>query len=411
MEQLTEEQVISKIDSKFKEATKGFALDVETKSALDALRADYNKLKEDTALETEAKFKSLEDILAIQGDMINSMKAAKAVETKSGTIYDQVKEIFEKNQEGLNAFVKKSAPFKMELKAAGTMLVSTNVTGSTTLLPTPIMTPGYNPARRNPTTFLDVTPIGRTSSARVSYVDQVSADGTAATTAEGSGKPAIDVDFKVSTSSAIKIAATTKISDEMLDDIDFMAKAVSDELMSRVRLATSGNIYTYITSGMTPGYTEVASTYLDYFSLARQANIYDIGIAGKGTIDAANHNANTMFLNPLDYAKLGLVKTTAAEYTQPEMSGALGLEVAGLKVVSSNAVASGKYLICDIDKLNILMYQDLMVEAGWENDDFTKNLRTFRGEMRVHYYVKDNDKTAFLFGDIATSVAYMTAAS
>lgn len=415
MEQLTPELVIAQLKDEFKAQTKGFALDKETKDEIKELKTEFQNemksMKDATETEMQASIKKLEDLIATQGDIINNFKAAKPEVTANSPIYDQVKEIFEKNQEGLQKFISKSAPFSMQLKAAGTMTVGVNVTGSTTLLPTPVMTPGYNPARRNPTTFLDVKPIGRTGSARVAYVDQVSPDGTAATTSEGSAKPAIDADFKVSYSSAVKIAATTKISDEMLDDIDFMANAVSTELVSRVRLAASGNIYTYITSGMTPGYTEVNSVYTDVFALAKQATLFDIILAARATINAGNHVANTVFLNPLDAAQLGWVKTSTAEYTQPQMNGMLGLELVGLTVIQSNAVAQGKYLVCDIDKLNILMYQDLMVEAGWENDDFTKNLRTFRGEMRVHYYVKDNDKTAFLFGTIATSVAYMTAAS
>ena len=46
---------------------------------------------------------------------------------------------------------------------------------------------------------------------------------------------------------------------------------------------------------------------------------------------------------------------------------------------------------------------------GWENDDFTKNLRTFVGECRYHYYIKANDKTAFLYGTITTDLTTLTA--
>lgn len=415
MDQLTPDQVIAQLDSKFKEATKGFALDADTKAEIKELKTEFQTeikaMKDATDTEMQASIKRLEEIIATQGDIINSFKAAKATETAGGTIYDQVKEIFEKNKEGLQAFISKSAPFKMELKAAGTMTVGVNVTGSTTLLPTPEMTPGYNPARRNPATFIDVPFVGTTSSARIAYVDQVSPDGTAATTTEGSVKPAIDTDYKVSYSSAVKVAATTKISDEMLDDIDFMAQAVQDELTSRVRLAVSGNIYTYITSGMTPGYTTVNSVYADYYPLARPANLFDVITAAKATVNAGNHQATHVFVNPLDYARLNLTKTTTADYTQPVFRTPDALIVDGLIVIPSNAVAVDKYIVCDITKLNVRMYKNLTVEAGWENDDFTKNLRTFRGECRIHYYVKDNDKTAFLYGDYTTDADYMTAAS
>jgi HK97 family phage major capsid protein len=253
--------------------------------------------------------------------------------------------------------------------------------------------------------------VNSTNSARIAYVDQVSPDGTAATVAEGAGKPQIDVDYKVSYSSAVKVAAYTKISDEMLDDIDFMAQAVADELISRVRIAVSGNIYTYITSGMTPGYTEVDADFLDYFVLAKQATIWDVLTAAKATIEQGNHQANTVFVTPTIFATMNMVKNADASYTQPVLVTPTMMSFNGMNIYSSNAVADDKYIVCDINKLNVSIYKDLIVEAGWETADFINNLRTFRGEGRFHYYVKDNDKTAFLYGDLSTSVAYMTAAA
>ncbi len=410
MENLETKDVLKQIESTFKEMTKGFALDAEIKAEIASLKDEYKAIKADTT--TPDALAKLEGILQEQGMVLTSLKAAKAVESSNGSITDQVKEIFTSNAQGFSDFKEKKAPLIMELKSAGTMLVGTgsnNVTGTYQLLPTPEMTAGYNPARRNPATFLDAVSVGKTGSARIAYVDQVSPDGTAATVAEGSGKPAIDADYKVSYSSAVKVAAYTKISDEMLDDIDFMAQAVSDELISRVRIAVSGNIYAYLTNGTTNGYSTVNAAYLDYYPLLRPANLFDVLIAAKATIQAGNHEPNTVFINPLDYARLNLTKGTDATYTQPVFQAPNGfLNVAGMTIIPTNAVAVDKYIVCDINKLNVKMYKDLIVEAGWETADFINNLRTIRGECRIHYYVKDNDRTAFLYGDYTTDALYMT---
>ena len=388
------------LEAKMLEATKGLA----KQESVEALK---NELTESTT----KSIKELEEVVVKQGNLINELKEQPSTPQAVKSIAEQVEEIINEHSDGYKAFVNKQAPFKFALKAAGTMLVSTNVTGATTLLPTPTLLAGYNPLTRNPATFFDAVRVQRTNSARISYVDQASADGTSATTSEGNAKPAIDFDLKVSTSSAVKVAAVTKISDEMLDDISFMSQAVSDELLSRVRLAVSGNIYTYITSGMTPGYTTVNSAFADYYPLATPAKIWDVLTAAKATIQAGNHEPNTVFVNHLTFANMWLTKTTGGEYTQPILVTPTEMMFNGIRIVATNAVAGDKYIMCDINKLNVYIYKDLEVEAGWENDDFTKNLRTFRGECRVHYFVKDNDKTAFLYGDLSTDADYMTAAS
>jgi len=388
------------LEAKMLEATKGFV----KQDAIDSAKQEITEAQ-------NVAIKSLEDKLVEQGNIINELKAQPQTLVAEKSVTEQVKDIIKEHSDGFKAFVNKSAPFKFELKAAGTMTVGTNVTGATTLLPMPTLLAGYNPLTRNPATFLDVATTRSTNSARISYVDQASYDGSAATTSEGSAKPGQDFDLKVSTSSAVKVAATTKISDEMLDDIDFMAQAVSDELLSRVRLAVSGNIYTYITSGMTPGYTTVNAAFADYYPLANPAKIWDVLTAAKATIQAGNHQPNTVFVNHLTFANMWLTKTTVGEYTQPILVTPNEMMFNGLRIIATNAVAGDKYIVCDIEKLNVYIYKDLVVEAGWENDDFTKNLRTFRGEVRVHYFVKDNDKTAFLYGDLSTDADYMTAAA
>ena len=412
MEQIESKEILEKIQGTFKEMTKGFALDADTKAEIkelkEELKLELKALKENT--EITERLAKLDEIAEKQGTILGQLKAAKIEEPEKLSFFDQVKAQITTHTDKFKSFVEKSSPFSFELKTVGNMTYS-NITGSTTLLPVPEMEAGYNPARRNPATFLDVVSVGTTNSARIAYVDQTGAEGTAATTAEGAAKPQIDADYKVSYSSAVKVAAYTKISDEMLDDIDFMASAVSEELLSRVRIALSTNIYTYVTSGMTPGYTEVHSNFLDYFVLAKQATIWDVLNAAKATIEIGNHVANTVMVSPTTFAIMNMSKDANGQYNIPKLVTPTLMVYNGMNIISSNQIVGDAYIVCDITKLNVKMYKSLVVEAGWDADDFTKNMRTFRGECRAHYYVKDNDKTAFLFGDLSASVLYMTAAA
>lgn len=387
-------QALQAIEAKMQEATKGFIKQDEVNTLIESAKAELS------GASVEA-LKKLEDIVATQGNIINELKTTPKATESTKSVGEQFAEELEKNPEAFKAFKQKQSPFKMELKAAGTMTIATNVTGSTTLLPTPQLLPGYNPYRYDPAVFWDYANVQQTGSARIAYVDVVSPDGAAATTAEGAAKPAIDKDDKVSVSDAIKVAGNIKISDEMLDDIPFMSAQVNNELTTRVRLAVSGNIYTYITSNA--ALTAVSATMANMGGAA--ANMWQLIVAAQQTIAKANYNCTHVFLNPTDYARLLLTKGDAE---RPIIISATSMSVNGVIVVSANAIAADKYIACDMSKLNVYEYKALSVEMGWVNDDFTKNLRTFVGETRVHYFIKDNDKYAFLYGDITDDLLTLT---
>jgi HK97 family phage major capsid protein len=278
-----------------------------------------------------------------------------------------------------------------------------NITGDTAYLPMPAMVPGYNPYRWDPATFLTSANVRSTASARISYVDEGAGEGTPATTTEGNEKPQIDIDNVVAYSSAIKVAAHLKVSDEMLQDIPYLSGQINDNLTTRVRLAASNNIRTYIT-GLSGILTAVDATMAGL--AGSDAQIWQLAVMAQQTIAKSNHSCTHLFLNPTDYARLIALKGIN---NAPIIVGATSANVAGITIVPSNSMTVDKYIACDISKLNVWEYKPLSVEMGWVNDDFTKNLRTFVGETRLHYYIQANDKTAFLYGDVTDDLTTITA--
>lgn len=393
-------EILAKFDEKLKECTKGLVNEPEYKAAIEELKLEIKAANEISV--KEDRIKVLEEAMVKQGLLIEEMKAPRATDAETKSVNEQVSDIIKENNEGFKDFTNKVKPFKFNLKVAGTMTYS-NITNATTLLPMPAMIPGYNPYAWNPATFWTYSNVQSTQSARIAYVDEINPDGTPATTTEGNTKPAIDFDNKVSYSSAIKVAAHIKVSDEMLDDVSFLGGQVNDNLVNRVRLAVSGNIYTYITtfSGI---YTAVDSSLTNL--AGAEANIWQLVVAAKATLAKGNKNMTHLFLNPTDYARLEMLKGDAQ---RPVIVSATSSMVNGVLVISTNAVTVDKYLAYDVSKLNVYEYKALSVEMGWDGEDFTKNLRTFVGETRVHYFIKDNDATAFLYGDITDDLTALTA--
>ena len=55
----------------------------------------------------------------------------------------------------------------------------------------------------------------------------------------------------------------------------------------------------------------------------------------------------------------------------------------GSRVLLSPNVPSGKVVVADTAHLELLIVDDLTIEIGYVNDDFTKNVATMLGEIRV----------------------------
>ena len=56
-------------------------------------------------------------------------------------------------------------------------------------------------------------------------------------------------------------------------------------------------------------------------------------------------------------------------------------------------------------KDNLRIREEMNIQVGYVNDDFTKNLVTVLAEMRACNYVKSNHFGAFVAGEFATDIA------
>jgi HK97 family phage major capsid protein len=98
----------------------------------------------------------------------------------------------------------------------------------------------------------------------------------------------------------------------------------------------------------------------------------------------------TAFVNPVDYANMVLTKA--------QSQGQLFIPAeTGATIVEDNNVPVGYVQIALLDYYKVLIYKDFSLTWGWENDDFTKNLVTAIGEMRIHQFFSENHTGAFIY--------------
>ena len=93
---------------------------------------------------------------------------------------------------------------------------------------------------------------------------------------------------------------------------------------------------------------------------------------------------DTVVMRPADWLAITTAKATGSgEYLSGAYLAPLPELLRGMTVVLSPTVTAGKVLVVDSSQIELLVVEDLNVEIGTDADDFTKNVRTILGELRV----------------------------
>lgn len=304
-----------------------------------------------------------------------------------------------------------SAKVNLTMKAAGTMLISTNYTGGTVGLTN--WDSEFARVQRRQPFMRELVRVLTTDNMYIAWAEQANPDpGVAGNVAEGAAKPQTDFDIVERSAKVEKIAVYFKVSKEALADIKFLQSEINTELRELVELRLDEQILKG--DGTSPnivGILDVAPTFAAISTLALQIptpNRFDVIMAAVAQIAAANFMADTVVLNPADYYAMQLVKDGEGRYLLPPFSTADGMMVAGLRVVANNGVTAGTFLVGDMKKDNLAIREEFNIQIGYVNDDFTKNLVTILAEMRAVNYIKTNHLNAFVQGTFSTAITALT---
>jgi HK97 family phage major capsid protein len=324
---------------------------------------------------------------------------------------EQLKEAFEAKKDDFPLL--KAGHFKglnFEMKAAGNMLINTNYTGQIGL--TTWDNEISRPARREPFIRQLVTN-RRITSMYVAYAELKNRDGGADTVAEGAPKPQTDFDIVEASKKVEKIAHFIKTSKEALDDIPALRGEINSELIDGVNLKLDeqilkGNgvspnltgIITYITAALVPAAPFAVGVILP--------NTFDVLVVAAATVVANGFRPNYAVMHPDDVAMMGLAKTPQGAYILPPFSSADGMVINGLRIVANAGMTKGDFLVGDFSKDILAIREEVNIQVGYVNDDFTRNLVTILAELRAVNYIKSNYLGAFVKGTIATVLTAIT---
>ncbi len=396
---LTTEEVIQKLDGLFTEKM----ANVPTKDDVAGLKSELDSLKN-----LEEKSQEIEKSIAKFEGRLEAM-SEKAVTPKEQrlSLPDSLMKAYADNIEGIKDAVEKGGKLNLDVK---TTTITNDYTGDYALTD---FDSDVDRVRRKRYGILENVNTGATSGKFVTYVQQTATsttDWTAEAGAKYQGEPA----WSEISEEVKKIASYVKVSKEMLSDLSFIRAEINNDLMEQVRVGIEQALLTGTgTNNEIKGLLDASMGLPTFgagtFSLAVQdANITDLMRVVKAQIEGANFTPTHIVLNPEDIAKLQLTKDSSGQYTYPmflpTQSGDGEMVLAGMRIISSTYMTADKYLVGDLSKVSVRFRDNIAMSVGLDTDDFTKNMVTILAEARLVQYVKNNDKPAFVYGDITDDI-------
>lgn len=392
--------------------TRGYATPEAVSAKVDEKMKIFEGISFDALRTYVADKKTLEDTIATQGGLIAALREAKSTIPDRKTIATEIRSYIDANKDGWEAFKNRSsnsfgskggfADIELASRAI-TMTVGTS-TGSSAFMPGVEVIPGFVDLARNRPFLEDYANTSNTSSSRIVWAEKYNPLGQADFIGEGQVKPLISFEIRTLESYAKKVADKIKVSTEMIDDIDFIAQEIENELKYQVDIAVDDALLNGAGTGIVSdtdlkGLDAYAGGYVLTTIKTDNPNNFDAIRAGVAQINSLNFNADTVFINTIDAANMDLTKDLqghplAMEYRKDG-------KLFRLNPVETNQIPVGYVLIGDMSRFKVRNYKPFSISYGWVNDDFEKNLFTVIGERRLHVFVASNDTGAFIYDTFA----------
>ena len=341
------------------------------KTALEALE----QVKEAKAAFGKIAAKEENRVAMSYADHINSIKSEIANGIEKG--YGQIKEAARTNGKGF--------AYDLDLKAVGTMTIGNNLTGSvyTSYVDNPYLRAFVNPHLRS---VFNIIPVS-TGSVSFPRGNTPVGEGSFGKQTEGSGKPQVDYDVTVVNTALSFIAGYAKVSRQMIDDLPFLQAYLQQSLIEDFQRAEDTYYLNAIAASATAGSSSGANTAEKFIDYVAQ-------------LGALNWTANLALTTHAGWA--GLLKTKPSDYSVPggmTIDNNGNVRIVGIPVIPHSLVTASKIYVMDTSKYAIAQQSGLAVRSTeFDQDDFIKNLITFRCEARCE--LLQYQPTAAVYGAI-----------
>lgn len=273
--------------------------------------------------------------------------------------------------------------------------------------------PGY---KFDPTRSVHVRqliPTGSTDSDVVRYVKESGYTDGGAAKAEGATLGQSDFDMTATDANVRKIGTYFRISEEMLADTpqltSYLSARAPEKLLSvEDDQILNGNGTAPNLSGIITDATDFAAG--GFANAIESANEFDVLTVALNQLALANYSADYIMINPTDFHKILLLKSSQNEYLVKDWNQGLQPRINGVPVILSTAVTSDKYVLGNFGMGTQLWIRDNVgVEfSRFDSTNFRDGFVTVRVQERVA--LTNYLPNAFVNGDFSVDKAALETA-
>lgn len=234
-------------------------------------------------------------------------------------------------------------------------------------------------------TIRDLLMPGNTSSSNVEYVVETGFTNAADVVAEGGQKQKSDLTFDLKSAPVRTIAHIFKASRQILDDSAGLQSYIDGRARYGLRYKEELQLLSGDGLGQNiEGLMPQATAYSPSFSPDSEQAIDELRLAVL-QVALAEFPATAFVLNPIDWAKIELLKDNEARYLIAAPQDGTAPRLWNLPVVATQAMSPGEFLTGSFNMgAQIFDRMDIEVLLSSENvDDFEKNMFTIRAEERL----------------------------
>jgi HK97 family phage major capsid protein len=241
---------------------------------------------------------------------------------------------------------------------------------------------------------------GRTTSNAFKYIRELGYVNAAAVVTEGGLKPESNITFESVTGNVATIAHWIKASTQILDDAPGLQSYIDARLRYGLAFVEEAELLRGDGTGEhLEGLVTAATAYSAPFNPAGTETVIDTVRLAILQVFLAQYPADGIVLNPIDWARVELTKTTDGQYVMSNPANQLTPRLWGLPVIPTLAMNSDEFLVGAFQLgAQIFDRMDAAVELSTEDDDnFRRNMVTIRAEERLALAIYRPE--AFVTGD------------
>lgn len=350
-----------------------------TEKAAKAFESKVEAINEQLAKNNKSVMEAREEVLAAKaalgkiganeskkvaqsyGEHIAEIKAAIGEAIVKG--YDSIKDAVRSNGKGFN--------FELDLKTVGVMTEASSLTGNpyVSYINSPALRAFVNPHLRS---IFNIIPVS-TGSVSFPKGNTPVGEGSFGKQTEGSAKAQLDYDVTVVNKVLQFIAGYVKVSRQMVDDLPFLNSYLQQSLIEDFQRAEDTYYLNDLASSATAGSSSGANTAEKFVDYVAQ-------------LGSANWQANLILTTFTGWANVLKTVPSGGSYSVPggiTIDNQGNIRMMGIPVIPHSLVTASKAYVLDTTKFSIAQQSGLAVRSTeFDQDDFVKNLITFRCEAR-----------------------------